>query len=232
MRAIVAGVLMLGAALGAAEEPLRLRYAQPAERWTEALPVGNGRLGAMVFGGVASERLQLNEATLWSGGPKDWNNPGAREVLPEVRAAVFAGDFVKATELARKMQGPYNQSYQPLGDLRLRFSGEAGGAATAYERSLDLDRAIAAVRYQVGEATFTREVFSSYPDQVIVVRLACDRPGLVGVSVSADSPLRYSVQAEGEHTLVLRGRAPSHVDPSYLRSDAPIRYDDGPDARA
>ncbi|HEY8234840.1 MAG TPA: glycoside hydrolase family 95 protein [Vicinamibacteria bacterium] len=230
-RTIVAGVLTLGGtALAAAEEPLRLRYAQPAERWTEALPVGNGRLGAMVFGGVASERLQLNEATLWSGGPKEWNNPGAREVLPEVRAAVFAGDFVKATELARKMQGPYTQSYQPLGDLRLRFSGEAAGPASSYERSLDLDRAIAAVRYQVGGATFTREVFSSYPDQVIVVRLACDRPGLVGVSVSADSPLRYSVQAEGEHTLVVRGRAPSHVDPSYLRSDAPIRYDDGPGA--
>ena len=129
VRAILAGVLTLAATLGAppaeGDEPLRLRYAQPAERWTEALPVGNGRLGAMVFGGVATERLQLNEATLWSGGPTDWNNPGARDVLPQVRAAIFAGDYVKATELAKKMQGPYNQSYQPLGDLRLSFSGDA-----------------------------------------------------------------------------------------------------------
>ena len=127
---ILAGATFAFAACGPllAQEPLRLRYTQPAERWTEALPVGNGRLGAMVFGGVASERLQLNEATLWSGGPTDWNNPGAREVLPQVRAAIFAGDFVKATELAKKMQGPYNQSYQPLGDLRFSFTGDAAFA--------------------------------------------------------------------------------------------------------
>jgi alpha-L-fucosidase 2 len=89
---VAAGVLRAG-------EPLRLQYAHPAERWTEALPVGNGRLGAMVFGGVASEHLQLNEATLWSGAPRDWNNPGAREVLPQVRAAIFAGDYLKAGDL-------------------------------------------------------------------------------------------------------------------------------------
>jgi hypothetical protein len=133
-------VLLAAPALLRAEEPLWLRYAQPAERWTEALPVGNGRLGAMVFGGVVSERLQLNEATLWSGGPREWNNPGAREALPRVRAAVFAGDFVSATELTKKMQGPYNQSYQPLGNLRLGFSGEAGGPPSSYERALDLER--------------------------------------------------------------------------------------------
>jgi alpha-L-fucosidase 2 len=211
-----------------AQESLRLYYTEPARRWTEALPVGNGRLGAMVFGGVAYERLQLNEATLWSGGPKDWNNPGAREVLPQVRASIFAGDFVKATELARKMQGPYNQSYQPLGDLRLNFSDEASGTASSYERALDLDRAVATVRYRVKEATFTREVFSSFPDQVIVVRLTCDQPGRIDLGLSADSPLRYAVETDGKDTLVLRGRAPTHVDPSYLDSKNPIRYDDGP----
>ena len=228
---LVAGLLALGgASVAAAAEPLVLRYTQPAERWTEALPVGNGRLGAMVFGGTASERLQLNEATLWSGGPTAWNNPGAREVLPAVRAAIFASDFVKATELARKMQGPYNQSYQPLGDLRLRFGGEAAGPASSYERSLDLDRGIAAVRYQAGEATFTREVFSSHPDQVIVVRLSCDRPGHISFTLSADSPLRYAVETQGGHTLVMRGRAPAHVDPSYHATSVPIRYEDGMDA--
>jgi alpha-L-fucosidase 2 len=191
--------------------------------------MGNGRLGAMVFGGVDSERLQLNEATLWSGGPTEWNNPGARAVLPEVRAAVFAGDYVKATELTKKMQGPYNQSYQPLGDLRLHFARDAAGPPVDYERALDLDRGVARVRYRSGGATFTREVFSSFPDQVIVVRLACDQPGRIDFNVSADSPLRYAVQTDGKGTLVLRGRAPSHVDPSYLSTADPIRYDEGPD---
>ena len=227
---LAAIALLARPGLAGADEPLRLRYDRSAERWTEALPVGNGRLGAMVFGGVGFERLQLNEETLWSGGPTDWNNPGARAALPEVRAAVFAGDYVKATELTKKMQGPYNQSYQPLGDLRLRFHGAAAGPPEGYERDLDLDRAVAAVRYRSGGATFTREVFSSFPDQLIVVRLACDQPGSIDFDASADSPLRYAVETDGKDTLVLRGRAPSHVDPSYLSSPDPIRYEEGPDA--
>ena len=112
-------VLLTSAFAGTA--PLALRYAQPAEKWTEALPVGNGRLGAMVFGGVTSERLQLNEATLWSGAPRDWNNPGARAVLPQVRAAALAGDYAKATELSKQMQGLYSEAYMPLADLKLSF---------------------------------------------------------------------------------------------------------------
>src|SRR5271165_5147864 len=97
---------LLGAILAGAEPPIELRYTRPATRWTEALPVGNGRLGAMVFGDASCEHLQLNEASLWSGGPRDWNNPEAREFLPQVRAAVFAGDYVKAGDLCKKMQAP------------------------------------------------------------------------------------------------------------------------------
>ena len=213
-----------------ADEPLRLCYAQPAGRWTEALPVGNGRLGAMIFGGVAKEQLQLNEATLWSGGPRDWNNPGAKAILPQVRAAIFAGDYVKAGELCKKMQGPYNESYQPLGDLRLDFPGAENVSSNSYERSLDLDRAVATVRYKIGKATFTREIFSSYPDQVIVVRLTCDQPGKIDFSATADSQLHHTVETEGTNTLVLRGKAPAHVDPSYLHSSDPIIYGEGPNA--
>ncbi len=170
MKCLLLSVLFLLPALRQlnADEVSRLRYNAPAERWTEALPVGNGRLGAMVFGGVEAEHLQLNEATLWSGGPREWNNPGAREVLPQVRAAIFAGDYLKAGEFCKKMQGPFNQSYQPLGDLYLRFPGMTG--VTGYERSLDLDRAVATVRFQSDGANFIREVFSSFPDQVIVIR--------------------------------------------------------------
>jgi alpha-L-fucosidase 2 len=229
-RFLAAAVLAaLTALVARADVPLLLHYQCPAERWTEALPVGNGRLGAMVFGGISAEHLQLNEATLWSGAKTDWNNPAARDYLPQVRAAIFAGDYVKAGELCRKMQGPYNQSYQPLGDLRLAFSGIDEPAALAtYERMLDLDRAVATVRYKDGGATFTREVFSSYPDQVIVVRLTCDQPGKINFTATADSPLRYAVQTEGRDTVVLRGKAPAFVEPSYNRSNDPIRYDDGP----
>jgi len=208
-------------------DPLVLRYDRAATRWTEALPVGNGRLGAMVFGGVATEQLQINENTLWSGAPRDWNNPGAKEILPQVRAALFAGDYVKATELSKKMQGPYTEAYQPLGDLRLTFPGTE--TATGYERMLDLDRAVATVRYRVGDATFTREVFSSFPDQVIVVRLSCDRPGKIDFTAAADSLLRYSVQTDGKNALILRGRAPAHSEPSYRHSPKPVVYDDSPD---
>ena len=104
--------------INASGADLTLRYDQPATRWTEALPVGNGRLGAMIFGHPAAEHLQLNEATLWSGAPRDWNNPAAKAILPQVRAAIFAGDYIGAGELCKQMQGPYNESYQPLGDLR------------------------------------------------------------------------------------------------------------------
>ena len=206
-----------------AENSLELRYTRAAEKWVEALPVGNGRLGAMVFGGVKNERLQLNEATLWSGAPRDWNNPGAKDVLPQVRAAIFAGDYGKADQLCKKMQGPYNESYQPLGDLRLEFFHE--GEPTAYQRGLDLDRAVATSNYQVGGAHFKREVFSSFPDQVIVVRLTCDQPGKISFTAKTDSQLQFTSQTEGKDLLVLHGKAPSHVDPSYLKTKDPVIYD-------
>ena len=201
-----------------------LRYEKPAQKWVEALPVGNGRLGAMVFGGIAGERLQLNEATLWSGGPKDWNNPGARAVLPQVRAAIFAGLYKEAEELCKKMQGPYTQSYQPLGDLHLDFGGSA--TVAAYERSLDLDRAVATTRYRAGDATITREVFASFPDQLIVVRLTADRPGALSFAATLDSLLQHESPAATGTTLILRGQAPAHSDPNYVRNTPiPVRYD-------
>ena len=101
--------------------PLTLWYTTPATAWEEALPIGNGRIGAMIFGGVDEERIGLNEDTLWSGGPKDTTNPGAREVLPEVRRLLFAGEYAAANELCKQLQGPYSQAYLPLGELRIRF---------------------------------------------------------------------------------------------------------------
>src|SRR5260221_13738 len=190
---------------------LTLWYRQPAEQWVEALPIGNGRVGAMIFGGVANERLQLNHDTLWSGAPSDWNNPRTQEILPGLRALIFAGKYAEADQLAKQMQGPYGQSYLPLGDLRLAF--DHNERPDTYRRWLDLDSAIAGVRYTLGGATFRREVFASAPHQVIAVRLTCDRPALISFGAALDSRLRHNVTSSSTQ-LDLLGRAPRHVAPS------------------
>lgn len=202
---------------------LKLWYKTPAQTWVNALPVGNGRLGAMVFGGVPHERLQLNEDTLWSGAPKDSNNPQALRILPEVRRLIFAGRYAEANQLAQQMQGSYTESYQPLGDLLLDFPFAAADALDYY-RDLDLDRAVATTRYTVNGATYTREVFSSFPDQVIVMRLSCDQPGQINFSVRFDCLHPHSSHVSAENTLILGGRVPTHVVPSYLRAENPITY--------
>src|SRR5262245_2469175 len=202
---------------------LILWYRQPARLWVEALPVGNGRLGAMVFGGVATERLQLNEDTLWSGGPRDWDNPRAREALPEVRRLLAAGDYVAADGLCREMQGPYTQSYQPLGDLLLHF--DSAGEPVDYKRELDLRTAIATTRYRHDGVVFTREAFASAPDQVIVVRIAGDRPGQLNFNATLDSPHPHTNMAHGAGELALSGRCPQYVAPNYLQVEAPVVYD-------
>jgi len=223
---VALSVLSLAAALprASAAEELLLRYENPAGEWVEALPVGNGRLGAMVFGHPAREHLQLNESSLWSGAPKNGDNPKARELLPQVRAALFAGDHALATRLSRGMQGPFTQAYQPLGDLFLDFAGAE--KFTRYSRTLDLDRAVATTRYEVDGATYTREVFATHPDQLIVVRLTCDQARRLSFTVSAASPLRHAVSTRGERDLVLEARAPAHSEPSYRRSENPIVYDE------
>ena len=169
--------------------PLELWYDAPAERWTEALPVGNGRLGAMIFGGVAAERLQLNEDTLWTGGPRSYDHPGAAEALPQLRELLFAGKQKEAEALAteRFMSIPIRQrAYQPLGDLLLEFSGHDN--PQDYRRSLDLDRAVASVSYASKGVRYDREVFASHPARAIVVRLSCDRPEKLTFAASLTSP--------------------------------------------
>jgi alpha-L-fucosidase 2 len=202
---------------------LRLWYTQPAAQWVEALPLGNGRLGAMVFGGIEQEHLQLNEDSLWAGAPRDRNNPAARAALLRVREALFQNNFEQANELCKQMQGPFTQPYLTLGDLYLNFDHE--GEVSDYERELDLERAVTSVRYTAGGVTFTREAFSSCPDQVLVMRLTSDRPGALSFSVKLESPLRARSEARGGTRLVLRGKAPKHVDPAGHEGGDPIRYD-------
>jgi alpha-L-fucosidase 2 len=205
-----------------ASDDLRLWYEAPAAKWVEALPVGNGRLGAMVFGGVERERLQLNEDTLWSGGPRDWDNPRAHELLPEVRRLIAAGEYAAADQLCRGMQGPYNESYQPLGDLRLHV--DHAGPPADYRRELDLASAIARVTYRAGGVTYTREAFVSAPHQVLVVRVTADRPGAVSFTASIESPHPFKLLGQGAAGLALSGRAPAHIAPSYDKVENPIVY--------
>ncbi len=222
----VAGSLALPSS---AEEPatdLVLWYGQPAEKWTDALPIGNGRLGAMVFGGIDDDRLQLNEDTLWSGGPRQWDNPDAKKHLAEVRRLVLdEKNYVEADRVCRKMQGSYNESYLPLGDLRLGF--ENPGPVSEYRRELNLDTAVSRVTYRSGDAVFTREAFSSAPDQAMVVRLKSSRPASLTFTISLDSPLTHAREAVGGGMLRLYGKAPSHVEPNYVKSDDPVIYDEG-----
>jgi alpha-L-fucosidase 2 len=210
-----------------APDSLTLWYRQPAAQWTEALPIGNGRLGAMIFGSVESERLQLNEDTLWSGSPRDWNNPDAKNHLAEVRRLVLEQkDYAAAEKACQKMQGPYTESYQPLGDLHLDFGTQPEVAG--YRRELDLNTAIARVTYRAGNVEFTREVLASAPDDVIAINLTASQPGALTFTVRLDSPLRSKTDSPRPGFLRLAGKAPSHVDPSYLDAKDGVQYDDAP----
>ncbi|MBM7568150.1 glycoside hydrolase family 95 protein [Paenibacillus sacheonensis] len=208
---------------------MNIQFHKPAIFWTEALPVGNGNLGAMVFGGVERERIALNEDTLWSGYPKDWNNSEAASVLPQVRKLVSEGLYEEADRLCKGMMGPYTQSYLPLGDLQLVM--EHGDHYKQYDRKLDLRQGIASVAYTIGDIRYTREIFASHPDRTLVVRLTASKPGQLSFHAKADSLLRYSASTDGEH-YVIAGTAPEHVAPNYQQQDHPIRYGDPDTSKA
>ena len=185
---------------------LKLWYAQPATEWTEALPIGNGRLGAMVYGGIQQEHLQLNEDTLWSGGPHSYDNPEAFVHLATVRKQLERGEYSDAEATAQKMLGihKYQQAYMPLGDLFLDFP--KSGKPSEYRRELDLQNAVSTVTYRIGNAQFTWRVFASQPDQAIVVRLECDAPGRITFDLSMTSPHAFQSQSTADDMLLMTGQ--------------------------
>ncbi|MCH8686205.1 glycoside hydrolase family 95 protein [Pedomonas mirosovicensis] len=212
---LAAGTLALaaGRALGRAAPAAShhtLWYRQPAKEWVEALPVGNGRIGAMVFGGVERERLQLNEDTLWGGGPYDPVNPEAIAALPQVRELIFAGKFAEAEQLAnaKVMAKPLRQmSYQALGDLFIELVGAEGQPVTDYRRELDIDAAVATTRFVAGGVAYERRVVASPKDQVIAVEIRSEGDRPFDLALSMTSPQKAaSVAVERADTLVLSGR--------------------------
>ena len=227
--------------------PLRLWYHRPAASFNEALPLGNGRLGAMVYGGVNEELLMLNLDSLWSGTPREYSGPGGREALARAREALFRGDFAAAEDCCRKAQGPYGQSYLPMGSLRIRFAtgenvavqgGLSSGSSAAsadglpdaassedsYVRRLDLSTATATVAFSAAGVRQTREYFTSAPDQILVARFQSSEPGSLSFTATLDSLLRGEAAARNHRTLIFNGEAPVHMDPIGYRKG--IRYGD------
>ncbi|PYP76195.1 MAG: alpha-L-fucosidase [Gemmatimonadetes bacterium] len=186
-----------------------LWYDAPAAQWVEALPVGNGRLGAMVFGGIARERIQFNEATVWTGGPHDYARIGASRYLPRLRELLWAGRQTEAEALAQVhfMSAPLRQrAYQAFGDLRLDFPSIDSTKLEAYRRELDLDSAVATTRYRVDGVTYVRQVFASHPDGVVVIRVSADRPGRLSFVVTPTSAHRWHLRkAIGGNQLSMQG---------------------------
>ena len=181
--------------------PNLLWYDKPAANWVQALPVGNGRLGGMIFGGTTNERVQLNDITVWSGGPQpDANRPEAWTHLAEIRQVIGEGRYDEAEKLCNRYftcQANYDANkYQTLGDLNYEFQLPPG-AITNYTRWLDIDSAVAGVEFTVGKTKFQRETFASAPDKVLVQRLTASKPGQLNFSLALGRVERAQTQFVG-----------------------------------
>ncbi len=184
----------------------KLWYSKPASQWLEALPIGNGRISAMVFGGTDRERLQLNEGTLWAGSPHDYTSPDGLAALPEIRKLVFAGKWNEAQHLvdSKFMGRPAGQCpYQTVGELILTFPN--GNDTTDYRRELDLSTAITTTSYASGGVRYTREAFASAPHNVIAVRIGADKPGSISLKARFEGQLQFRTHSESADTLSLTG---------------------------
>ncbi|MFZ9387282.1 MAG: glycoside hydrolase family 95 protein [Chitinophagaceae bacterium] len=221
---LLTGIVITVQASAQTDPRYRLYYDRPADRFEEALPMGNGRLGVMVYGGIDSERLSLNESTLWAGGPVNPDmNPDAKNYLAPVRKSLFAEDYRKADSLVHFMQGKFSESYAPLGNLL--FECRHSGPVTGYRRTLDIQNAISIVKYRSGETDYERTVFVSHPDNLVIIRFTAKGPAGLDLSIRFSSLLLYRTRESGRD-LVMQGFAPIHAEPEYRRSvPAPVLQD-------
>ena len=205
-------------------------YDKPAKVFEDALPLGNGRIGAIVYGGIEKERISLNEATLWAGYPVDPNmNPAAKNYLPLIREALFAEDYKKADSLTRFIQGKFSSSYAPLGNLFIDFGIKD---ASNYKRRLDLNTGMHQVSFDADTTHYTREIFVSHPDQVLMMKMKSSGKNKMNISLSFNSLLNHQVEAElgafliSKNRLQMKGIAPSVAEPNYRGNikDA-VQYD-------
>jgi alpha-L-fucosidase 2 len=201
---ILSGIIIKG--IAQSDTYLKLWYLRPAKQWVEALPVGNGRLGAMVFGDPVREVIQLNENTVWAGSPNRNDNPDAREALAVIRKLIFEGKYKEAQDLVNQKvisKTSHGMTYQTVGNLKLYFPGHEN--YSGYNRELDLEKAVATTRYNLNGINFTTKVFSSFPDQVIIIRISSDKPGSVAFSATMDRPSKVDITTRGKDELVMSG---------------------------
>ncbi len=205
---------------------MSMHYLQPAGHWLEALPLGNGRLGAMVFGGWKQERIALNEDTLWSGYPMAGKDPDGAAVLPQIRKLLQQEEYHAADALCRQLQGPYTQAYMPLGDILLEMENDA--PPERYCRALHLDRGLSEVYYEQAGICWLRQCFITHPRRALVLRIAASVPGSVCFRVSMHSVHPHTLSMMQNGVCCMEGICPEQADPSYVRSENPIRYNQEP----
>lgn len=197
----------------------RLYFDRPAAGWHEAIPIGNGRLGGMVYGGTDTVCIRTNDDTFWSGEPRDLQQPGAYRHLPEIRRLLLEGKNREAQQsIDRNLLGEWNQSYLPFADIVLRMPP---GATEGYSRVLDLKTGTVTVGYRRDGVNYTQQIFASYPDQAIVIRLKSDRKGSLNFHAALDSPIDHRVRTDKDR-VILSGRAPKHVQPKDLGKKEPV----------
>lgn len=197
---------------------------QPAASWYEATPIGNGRLGGMVYGGVTKDTIRTNDDTFWSGEPRDLQRPGAYKCLPEIRKLLLEEKNLEAQELIDKhMLGPWNQNYMPLADILLEWPGD--GNLSGYRRELDLYRGVVTITYTQNGVNYKRELFASYPDQALVMNISADKENAVEFIAGLGSQINNQTKVEGDQ-IVINGQAPWHTDPNYTGVHPPV-YKEG-----
>lgn len=197
---------------------------QPAASWYEATPIGNGRLGGMVYGGVTKDTIRTNDDTFWSGEPRDLQRPGAYKCLPEIRKLLLEEKNLEAQELIDKhMLGPWNQNYMPLADILLEWPGD--GNVSGYRRELDLNRGVVTITYTQNGVNYKRELFASYPDQALVMNISADKENAVEFIAGLGSQINNQTKVESDQ-IVINGQAPWHTDPNYTGVHPPV-YKEG-----
>lgn len=195
-----------------AQQETKIWFDKPASFFEDAFPIGNGRIGAMAYGGPIHDRISLNEITLWGGYPKDPNmNADAVKYLPLVREALFKEDYKKADSLIRFMQGYFSASYAPFGNVWLNFENIT---PSNYRRELDIANGVASVEFRSNNTAYKREYFVSHPDQMLFIHLTAKGEGKLRFSIHMSSLLKSRVAARAD-VLTLIGNAPSHAEPNY-----------------
>ncbi|MBQ0046797.1 MAG: glycoside hydrolase family 95 protein [Prevotellaceae bacterium] len=204
-----------------------LHYDRPADYFEEALVIGNGTMGGIVYGGSNVDKISLNDITLWTGEPCNMNiySPDAHKAIPDIRAALKAGDYKKADELQRQVQGHFSQNYQPLGELQIEYLDAEGQETTSYKRWLDISNATAHTTFRRGNYEYSAEYFATNPDSGIVVRLKTDNPKGINVRVSLSCQLRNNITASGD-CIINEGYAGYGSLPSYYEADEKFAYDE------